>query len=528
MDGKWGIPMSIPLYDFFEGYECKEESGFVVFFEDGTIFSFNSSFPKIMEIDKDILLHSNVKDLFSWQEGILETVLNGDTIKESFLDAGKFLQVYIGPMHCQDDRVKGFIVVSDKTEIQTYINDLRESLDNFKELINHFHIGLAVFDDSSNLIEANDIFCENLGYTQEEVVRLNARDFIYDYDNRTKSQKRDVNKIIFFGQDNQHIHKNGTLIPIKGYASIREIAGKRIAVCLYENIEEIKKSSARLEQSETMLQNFISNSSDVVLVLDNNLQIFYISPNTKKVFGYNKSIPKAEIAKRYFPLKDKQFLAFIRASMRTKESATEFEYIIKQKNNIIKTYSVRTSTVTFNQKMIICYIRDVTKDKKYIEELKILSFTDQLTKLHNRQYMEEQLFELRKSENYPISIISADLDGLKEVNDSLGHQAGDELLRRFAAILKESHDKDEEIFRIGGDEFIIIATNTDEKAAETLVHHINHRITSHNSLPSSLLKISVSIGFSTSLESSSNLSTMLALADKEMYRVKNLKKNNQT
>jgi len=86
------------------------------------------------------------------------------------------------------------------------------------------------------------------------------------------------------------------------------------------------------------------------------------------------------------------------------------------------------------------------------------------------------------------------------------------------------HEKYEEIFRIGGDEFIIIATNTTESKAVSLLKKIDSKIAKHNSLPSSNLKISASVGYSTTDKISISLSNMLALADKEMYKIKNAKK----
>ncbi len=513
-----------PLLHFYQEYEYQEETGFVVFLADGTIFSFNDLLPNIIGADAKQLLHHNIRDYIPIDLDFLDQILAGETRRESIEINQRFLELYFGPMQCMDNLPKGFIIISDKTQTKDYVNDLKGTLIQFQELVNRFEVGLAILNDKHQVIEANETFYYNLGYTYEEALKLNAWDYVHDYENKGRKRELLPDTIYNFGEENLHIRKDGSTIPIKGFCSVQIINGQRVVICFYENIAKIKASSLRLEQSESMLQNFIANSLDAVLVLDSKLELLYISPNTKKVFGYSASIPKEEILNRYLPLKEKEFKAFIKANLKVKESQAEYEYTIKPKNGREKHFSVRTSTVVNIRKTIICYVRDVTKDKRYIEELKILSYTDQLTQLHNRQYMEEQLVELRRSENYPISIISADLDGLKEVNDSLGHQAGDELLRRFANILREAHRKDQEIFRIGGDEFIIVSTKTDEPSAIALVKRINRMISKHNSLPSSLLKISASIGFSTSIETTMSLSMMLALADKEMYKIKNLKK----
>ena len=153
-----------------------------------------------------------------------------------------------------------------------------------------------------------------------------------------------------------------------------------------------------------------------------------------------------------------------------------------------------------------------------------MSYTDQLTSLYNRKYMEEQLMKFSSSINYPISIISADLDGLKVVNDTLGHQAGDELLKLFANILKSTQADDECIFRIGGDEFLVILPSSNELVTTKIIKDIEEKINKYNQSPRSLLKISVSIGAATTYESNISLQTLLARADQQMYAIKNAKK----
>ena len=500
---------------------------FVSFLSNGSIVAFNDAFLRITSLTEKNAYKNNIKDLFPISEAEIKSITPDNTIAKSFDQNQSHYHLYFGSMyHYTDHTNTNFLFITDRTKPRQYNIDLRSMFTQIKKLIDQFQIGFAMLNDEYLVIEANDVFRENLGYTKEEIFKLTAHDYIYNFEKRKKDAVYEDNQIYFFGKDNYHIKKDGSKIPIKGYCSMTKINNQNVSICLYENIFEQKKSSIRLEQSETMLRNFISNSSEVVLVLDTEMDIIYLSTNTKRVFNFTKSIPKREIADRYLPLKNKEFKEYIEHNFGVKNSKSEFEYTIKF-NGKTRYYSVRSSTVNVDEKMIICYVRDITKDKNYIEELKQLSYHDQLTSLHNRQFMEEQLFVLRKEENYPISIISADMDGLKEVNDTLGHQAGDQLLILFSNILSNTHQNEDEVFRIGGDEFIIIATNTDASQAAKIVKSINQQIIEHNSLPSSSIKISASIGTSTTKQSHLSLSSMLALADKEMYKNKKLKKSNK-
>ncbi|MBK9209231.1 MAG: GGDEF domain-containing protein [Anaerolineales bacterium] len=84
---------------------------------------------------------------------------------------------------------------------------------------------------------------------------------------------------------------------------------------------------------------------------------------------------------------------------------------------------------------VLVSIQDITARKKAEEYLRYLGTRDVMTGLYNRGYFEEMLVKLEKERKEPVSVIIADLNNLKRTNDSLGHQAGDKLIRRAAEVL---------------------------------------------------------------------------------------------
>lgn len=107
---------------------------------------------------------------------------------------------------------------------------------------------------------------------------------------------------------------------------------------------------------------------------------------------------------------------------------------------------------------VLVAIQDITARKKSEEYLRYLGTHDVMTGLYNRAFFEEEAIKLSDSKD-EISFIMADLDGLKQVNDTLGHQAGDNMIRRAAEVLKAVFNQGEIAARIGGDEFIAILQN---------------------------------------------------------------------
>jgi diguanylate cyclase (GGDEF)-like protein/PAS domain S-box-containing protein len=170
-------------------------------------------------------------------------------------------------------------------------------------------------------------------------------------------------------------------------------------------------------------------------------------------------------------------------------------------------------------------IRDMGERKQREEELKYLSTRDSLTGLYNRAYFEEEIFRLERSRSrsFPISIIVADLDDLKIVNDTLGHNQGDELLKRFAVIMSGQFRATDIVARIGGDEFTVILPQTGRKELEETVLRIRSSINEYN-VQNTHLPLNVSMGTVTAGNPGQSLRENLKEADARMYEEKLAKK----
>ncbi|MDZ7762202.1 MAG: diguanylate cyclase [Desulfovermiculus sp.] len=175
--------------------------------------------------------------------------------------------------------------------------------------------------------------------------------------------------------------------------------------------------------------------------------------------------------------------------------------------------------------------RDITEHKKFEEQLKYLSLHDQMTGLYNRAYLENELQRLQNSRDFPITIICMDLDGLKLVNDTLGHDHGDWYLKACARILQESFRASDIVARVGGDEFTALLPRTDVRSGEKIIRRIQERIESHNLEQKQKFPLSLSTGLACAEDSSQDLPQVYRLADDLMYRDKlnrNINSRSQT
>ena len=170
---------------------------------------------------------------------------------------------------------------------------------------------------------------------------------------------------------------------------------------------------------------------------------------------------------------------------------------------------------------IIALINDVTEAELLKRELEKRTRTDELTGLHNHRAFDEIVREIPRRDDFPIGIISADCDALKEVNDRFGHLVGDEYIRMAATVFMSALPDEALSFRTGGDEFVALLPRTTKSQAEQLV-----RFMQRQSEMFKLREHEISISFGTAVINGPNENPLdgIAHADRNMYENKAARK----
>jgi diguanylate cyclase (GGDEF)-like protein/PAS domain S-box-containing protein len=171
----------------------------------------------------------------------------------------------------------------------------------------------------------------------------------------------------------------------------------------------------------------------------------------------------------------------------------------------------------------IASLRDVTDRKQTEEKLKFLSFHDKLTGLYNRAFFEEELKRLNNDRQLPLSVIMGDVNGLKMVNDTFGHQQGDKLLIAAARCIKSCCRKEDIICRWGGDEFSILLPNTGPESSQQICQRIKESCAQFDKIAAPL---SISIGTATKESNDESIFAVIKKAEDLMYRNKLLESQN--
>ena len=305
---------------------------------------------------------------------------------------------------------------------------------------------------------------------------------------------------------------------------------------LQEDYLKLQSMTAALRESEARFRHIADHVSDVIWTLDRSMDYFsYVSPSIAKLRGLSVAEALAEpIEQSMTP----ESLAHLRKTLSEKFAATNgdiesgSEVIeIKQicQDGRIISVEVAISAVSDAEgrlKEFVGVARDVTQRRKAEDLLKYQSTHDAMTDLYNRAFFDAELERARQGREFPVSFIVADLDGLKGVNDSLGHEAGDLLIKGAAMILQMAFRGNDVIARTGGDEFVILLNEMGQEGAEKALKRIRSCMGVYNSEKSGP-PVSLSLGAATAL-SGEEIPGALKEADERMYADKVQRKRQRT
>ena len=285
--------------------------------------------------------------------------------------------------------------------------------------------------------------------------------------------------------------------------------------------------------SDSFFQEVLNSVGIGIISLNSNQSIKLVNMETLNIFGYKQEeIENNNIKLLFHPTEHEKLKTYLSTENNlqnnTLQPRVELTGIHKDKSTFPVELTI--SNNTHNENCIYTLIlRDITQSKQVEEELKYQAYFDQLTEIPNRTLFidrAETALNQAKRANEGLGIIFIDLDEFKEINDSLGHDAGDIMLKIISQRLINSARKSDTVSRMGGDEFTILMPrlNHIEDAAK-----LAERILESNKEPIKLKEELVypktSIGISVFPEDGDSIDILIQNADKAMYQAKGSGKN---
>jgi diguanylate cyclase (GGDEF)-like protein/PAS domain S-box-containing protein len=293
-------------------------------------------------------------------------------------------------------------------------------------------------------------------------------------------------------------------------------------------VDTLKKDKARLQQ-------YLDNSGVIIIVINRDHKIAFINKKACTILGYRDE----EIEGKDF------FSTFIPKKTRLK-LIKQFDRLMKGKLELIGKHAEMVMLNKFGKEFTITWHTSVLMDadeqitgalvsgddvsdyKKTECTLRDMTFIDELTGLYNRRgflALARQHINISSRAQKDILLLFADLDGMKKINDELGHQQGDMALIDTANVLKKTFRESDIIARIGGDEFVVLAMGKGDGDVNILKERLAKNLQLHNESEGRPYKLSLSMGVTTYQNPAAHtVNVLMANADKLMYEQKKRRK----
>ena len=300
---------------------------------------------------------------------------------------------------------------------------------------------------------------------------------------------------------------------------------------VFFDITERKLSEQLLLAERKKFLTLSENAPFGMVLIDDLGNITYINPKFRELFGYDiEDIPDGRTwFKKAYPDPEyrKTVISAWVEDLKQARIGQKRPRIFKVncKDGTEKIVNFIPVQLETGEHVMSC--NDITEQKCFEEKLQNMSVTDDLTGLYNRRgffTLSQQQLKIAERTKKNMLLFFADLDKMKEINDTLGHQEGDKALIDISTILKEVFRESDIIGRMGGDEFAILAIDTTDETREVLVNRLHNILDDYNRPERRNYQLSLSIGIAHyDPETPSTLDKLMAQADELMYEEKRKK-----
>jgi diguanylate cyclase (GGDEF)-like protein/PAS domain S-box-containing protein len=428
-------------------------------------------------------------------------------------------------------------ILQDITERKRAEDALRESEERYRVLVENASDIIFRTDVHGQLTFVNPAMIHVTGYEKDELIgrrytiliRPDMRDHALKFFGRqmvkglqnTYSEYPIITKDgknLWFGQNTQLIVNDGK---VTGFQVVsRDITG-------------LKRMEEKLRFEEQRFRAFVEHASDMIALVNPEGVILYVNPAIESILGYKPEERIGANGSEIVHPDDVKALAdvFNTLSSDTSSPVINGELRLRHKDGSWRTLEAVGSNLVNNNvvEAIIINYRDITERKKAQEQIQYMATHDLLTDLPSLRFAKDRLFvALSMARRYKkaVAVMFIDLDGFKDVNDTLGHDAGDYVLKQVARRLLSCVRETDTVSRVGGDEFLIIATeiNVPENVAQ-IAEKVIHLVSQPIIFSGRQAAISASIGIALYPDDDTDMDQLIKKADEAMYRVKKTGKN---
>ena len=446
---------------------------------DGRILDFNPAALDFMGISRSERHEPNITAYFANQEDQAQLIGQAEATglvhnaPVIFVDAhGQVKHSLVTTMRLDelDGSIYGYqSIIRDVTQHRLAQKKLHHQKSYAEQLIDIAPEAIAILDLDDRAIRVNEEFCRLFQYSEESSIGRRMEDLIVPEQLKAESLSLSARAMggARFEVETRRMRKDGTLVDVS--ILVKPIATENdepATYVIYRDITASKQAQEALKKSEERHRTVLEAAPDPVIVREMAGGVIYLNPAFTRVFGWNLDecqnrtidfVPEENLPET------QQFLAHIQQG--SSFSGVETRRFTKDGRLV----DVSISGAVFfdtegNPEGYVNTLQDISDRRRKDEELRYIAYHDTLTGLPNRKSFYMCLDDLlqhssRRNSDRTWALMFLDLDKFKQVNDSLGHDTGDQLLKGVADRLKTCLRETDRLFRLGGDEFTIILTN---------------------------------------------------------------------
>ena len=421
-------------------------------------------------------------------------------------------------------------IKQDITEQVNFVNQLKISEERYRNLMNAASDAIFIHDLNGLFLEVNTAACKSLGYSPDELRKS------YVWDIEIGASQAVLNQMWVDLQngpislEGRHRRKDGTTFPVDVHLGIFNATGEKLVLAIAQDISAQKRSQATIRQ----LTRALEQSPILVLITDKAGIIEYVNAKVLEQTGYRPEEILGQnsriLQSGQTPIETYKLLW----NQLTHGYEWRGELLNKNKKGELFWVSAIISPLRNDADEITHYLavmEDISQKKSYEEMLKHQATYDNLTNLPNRFYgfnKLEHAIARAHANKQKLAVLFLDLDEFKQINDSLGHAAGDLLLKalseRYLSVIRQT----DTIARLGGDEFMMILEHIHSLYDAELIAKKCHDVCLQPFLIESQdLLVSSSIGIALYPDHGKDAKTLMRNADTAMYQSK-INKNEWT
>lgn len=384
---------------------------------------------------------------------------------------------------------------------------------DLNDLITLSFEGMVITQDLL-IVEANQSFCELLGLPRQKIIKKKLTDFVEEAE--TLKQSYSAN-----GQDRIDIRLKSSDALV--YVACRHKKIGKFDAFVFKNTTDCVIKEQQFDEIQQRYNTIINSTSEGFWLLDQDRKILEANTALSKMLGYG---PEEMIGKTPYDFVDDNNALLFHYQIQQIDSTDhrKYEIDLQKKDGALIPVSFSATTVRSEDGTFVfsfAFIKDITENKKLQRKLEELASTDGLTGAFNRlkleQKLQEEISRTSRYREHPFSIILFDLDRFKSINDTHGHDVGDDVLKKTVEIVTKNIRNSDMFGRWGGEEFLAILPNTSLESAIKVARKL--RSTIEKSTMPNELTVTSSFGVA-EFENGDSMDMLVKRADTRLYNAK--------